>query len=385
MRRTPALIIGGGPAGATLALRLAQAGSPHLLLERARETGDALCGGFLSWRTLAMLERLGIEAEALNPAPVRRVRLFARGCIAESALPHPARAVSRRRLDTLLLAAAEKAGAAVERGVAVRWAQGRVSRLADGASIATDALFLATGKHDLRDLARPATARGADPTIGLRVRLQPAAALQRCIGDAIELHLLDRAYAGLVQQEDGAGNLCLAVHRSRLIEAGNSELLLSQLATESPALGERLAHRASSSPIGAIANVPYGWRATSSEEGLFRLGDQAAVIPSLAGEGMAIAIASGLTAAHFYAQGGPAAANAFQTTFAERVQRPINVASAAWRIAERPQLAQAATLLARAIPPLVPLLARLTRIAEADAECPLLPSTLPRRSAARCR
>ena len=227
-----------------------------------------------------------------------------------------------------------------------------------------DALFLATGKHDLRDLARPAAARGADPTIGLRVRLQPGAALHRCIGDAIELHLLDRAYAGLVQQEDGTGNLCLAVHRSRLTEVGHPERLLSEMATESPALGERLTHRASGSTIDAIANVPYGWRAKTSDDGLFRLGDQAAVIPSLAGEGMAIAIASGLAAADFYVQGGPAAANLFQTSFAQRVQRPIEVAAAAWRIAERPQFAQAATLLARAIPALVPLLARMTRIAE---------------------
>jgi len=364
MRRTPALIIGGGPAGATLALRLAQAGLPHLLLERSRETGDALCGGFLSWSTLAMLERLGIEGEALNPAELRRVRLFARGLTAESPLPRPARAVSRRRLDTLLLAAAEQAGAFVERGVAVRGIEDRAARLADGASISADALFLATGKHDLRHLARPAAARGADPTIGLRIRLQPSAALDRCIGDAIELHLLDRAYAGLVQQEDGTGNLCLAVHRSRLSEAGNAELLLSEMAAESPALGERLAHRASEARIDAVANVPYGWRATSGEQRLFRLGDQAAVIPSLAGEGMAIAIASGVAAAHFYAHGGPEASNAFQTSFARQVQRPIGVAGAIWRIAERPQLTQAATLLARAFPPLVPLLARMTRIAE---------------------
>jgi flavin-dependent dehydrogenase len=366
MRRTPALIVGGGPAGATLALRLAQAGLPHLLLERSRETGDALCGGFLSWRTLAMLERLGISADALNPAPLKRVRLFARGCSAESPLPHPARAVSRRRFDALLLAAAERAGAAVERGVAVRGVEHGAARLADGASIAADALFLATGKHDVRDLARPAAARGADPTIGLRVRLQPTAALQRCIGDAIELHLLDRAYAGLVQQEDGTGNLCLAVHRSRLMEVGDPERLLGAMAAESPALGERLAHRASGSAIDAIANVPYGWHTSSSDDGVFRLGDQAAVIPSIAGEGMGIAIASGLAAAHFYAGGGPAAAHAFQTSFARRVQRPIGVAGAAWRIAERPHLAQAATLLARAIPPLVPLLARMTRIADPE-------------------
>ena len=362
MRRTPALIVGGGPAGATLALRLAHAGLPHVLLERARETGDALCGGFLSWRTLAMLERLGIEGEELNPAALTHVRLFARGIVAEAALPHPARAVSRRRLDTLMLAAAERAGARVERSAGVRSIEGTTARLDDGALISADALFLASGKHDVRGLARPAAARGADPAIGLRVRLAPAAALERCIGAAIELHLLDRGYAGLVRQEDGTGNLCLAVHRSRLREAGDPERLLAAMAAESDVLGERLAYRVSGSAVDAIANVPYGWRAKRTLPGLFRLGDQAAVIPSLAGEGMAIAIASAMAAADAYRQAGAAAAPVFQKGLAHQMRRPIGVASAAWRVAERPAAAYAAMHCARAMPPLVALLARMTRI-----------------------
>jgi len=362
MRRTPALIVGGGPAGATLALRLARAGLPHLLVERSRETGDALCGGFLSWRTLALLERLGIAGEALNPAAVTRVRLFAAGCMAEAPLPRPARAVSRLRLDTLLLAAAEQAGAAVERGIAVRGIDGDTARLADCASIAGDAVFLASGKHDLRGLARPPAARGTDPTIGLRVRLAAGSALERCVGDAIELHLFDRGYAGLVRQEDGSGNLCLAVHRSRLVEAGDPERLLLALAEHSPALADRLACRAPGSPVDAVANVPYGWRATTGAAGLFRLGDQAAVIPSLAGEGMAIALASSVAAAEAYIAGGPGAAEAFQARFAARARRPLAIASLAWRLAERPAPAQIATRLARMMPGTLPLLARLTRI-----------------------
>src|SRR5437868_7422217 len=95
VRRTPALIVGGGPAGASAAILLARAGLPHLLVERTRETGDALCGGFLSWRTLDSLRSLGIEPEALGPARVTRVRLFAGGKMAEAALPRPAHAVSR--------------------------------------------------------------------------------------------------------------------------------------------------------------------------------------------------------------------------------------------------------------------------------------------------
>lgn len=362
MRRAPALIVGGGPAGATLALQFARMGIPHLLVERTRETPDALCGGFLSWHMLAMLERLGIEGETLNPATVTRVRLVTRDVVAEAPLPSPARAVSRQRLDTLLLAAADLAGAAIERGVGVRAVTDGVARLNDGACIGAEALFLASGKHDTRGLARPADARGDDPTLGLRVRLAPGRVLDRLVGDAIELHLVDGGYAGLVRQEDGSGNLCMAVRRSRLQVAGTPELLLDALGAELPALGERLALRAADGGIDAVANVPYGWRATSTTPGIFRLGDQAGVIPSLAGEGMAIAVASALAAADAYRADGPGAALSFQRAFAQRLRRPIGIAAAAWHAGEQPWMRGLGVRLARLSPAVLPLLARATRV-----------------------
>ncbi|MCC2981582.1 NAD(P)/FAD-dependent oxidoreductase [Sphingomonas sp. IC4-52] len=362
MRRAPALIVGGGPAGATLALRLACMGIPHLLVERTRETPDALCGGFLSWHMLAMLERLGIEGEALNPLTVTRVRLMTRGAVAEAPLPSPARAVSRRRLDSLLLAAAEREGAMIERGIGVRGVTDGVARLDDGACIGADTLFLASGKHDTRGLPRPPEARGDDPTLGIRVRLAPGIALDRLVGDAIELHLMDGGYAGLVRQEDGSGNLCMAVRRSRLQAAGTPDRLLDALGSELPALGERLALREPGAGIDAVANVPYGWRATSTTPGVFRLGDQAGVIPSLAGEGMAIAVASALAAADAYRAGGTAAALSFQRQLAERLRRPIGIAAAAWHVGEQPWLRGLSVRLARLSPALLPLLARATRV-----------------------
>ena len=361
MTRRAALIVGGGPAGAAAAIALAEGGTRALLLERSRETGDALCGGFMSWRTLDTLARLGVEADLLNRARVHRARLIAGERVREAPLPRPALAVSRRRLDTVLLARAEGAGA-VERGAAVRAAEGGVVRLADGAEIEADALFLATGKHDLRGLARPSEAAGRDPTIGLRVRLGPAPAMDRLVGDAIELHLFPRGYAGLVLQEDGSANLCLAVRRSLLAEAGDPAALLGALAADNPRLGERLAYMAAGAAIDAVANVPYGWRARDGAVGLFRLGDQAGVIPSLAGEGMGIALASGIAAAAAYARGGAAAGATWQPGFARTVWRPIAVATAARDLAE----SRAAPAAVRLAPPaLIRLVADATRIAPA--------------------
>jgi flavin-dependent dehydrogenase/2-polyprenyl-3-methyl-5-hydroxy-6-metoxy-1,4-benzoquinol methylase len=361
VRRTPALIVGGGPAGAAAALLLARARSPHLLVERSAETGDALCGGFLSWRTLETLERIGIRRSALNRDDIRRLRLFAGKTTAEAWLPRPALAVSRWRLDTLLLDHAITAGAAVERGVAVRSAEGRAVRLADEGQIGADALFLATGKHDLRGLARPVELAG-DPTLGLRVRLGPSEALDRMVGGTIELHLFDRGYAGLARQEDGTVNCCMAVHRSRLSDAGSPDALLDALARESPRLGERLAWRASGAPIDAVANIPYGWRAADTAPGLFRLGDQGACVPSLAGEGMGIAIESGLRAASAWLRGGPEAAVAYQHRLAADLHRPFAVAGAIRRAAERPAWASALTRAVRLAPQIAGIAAHLTRI-----------------------
>ena len=358
----PLLIVGGGPAGAAAAITLARAGEKPLLLERSRETGDAICGGFLSWRTLETLAGLGVEADALNPAPTTRVRLFAGERRADAPLPRPARSVSRRKLDTVLLAAAAAAGAGIERGVAVRAIDGTV-RLDDGADLRPDTLFLASGKHDVRGLARPAEARGSDPTLGLRVRIAAAPGLTRLIGDAIELHLFDRGYVGIALQEDGSANVCMAVHRSRLNEAGDPEALLAALGQECPALGERLAYRSGSEAIDAIANVPYGWRVREGRAGLFRLGDQAGVIPSLAGEGMGIALASGVSAAEAFARDGIDGAADWQVRFAHEIELPIGVAKTIVALGERRASAGALVAVARLAPSLVDWVARLTRVA----------------------
>ena len=359
MRRTPALIVGGGLAGAATAIQLARAGLPHLLVERSRETGDAICGGFLSWRTLETLAELGIDPDTLNPDRVTRARIYAGTRRADAALPRPAVSVTRHRLDTIMLAEAARLGTPIERGVTVREIDGMTVRTADGATFAPDALFLASGKHDVRGMARPEDARGSDPTLGLRVRIAPSPALRAALDGGIELHLFDRGYAGLAMQEDGTANLCMAVHRSRLQAAGSPAQLLEALGREMPALGEWVALIDGRAPIDAIANVPYGWRQREGVDAIFRLGDQAGVIPSLAGEGMGIALASGVAAASAYTSGGAKAAMGWQHQFARHLARPIGIAGLVRNVAES---SRAAWLLPFLRPSLIQVIANATRI-----------------------
>jgi flavin-dependent dehydrogenase len=359
VRRTAALIAGGGPAGAAAAILLARGGARPELIERHRAPPEIVCGGFLGWDALALLGRLGIDAAALGAHPIGRLRVIRGERIVEAALPHAAAGLSRRALDTALLAGAERAGVAIERGTAIRRAEGRTLHLADGGEIAGDALFLATGKHELRGLARPKDAAGHDPSTGLRSFLPASPALRRTLDGVIELHLFDRGYAGLLLQEDRTANLCLSVARSRV--AGGIDALIADLARESPHLGERLA-ASPPSTWAAVAGVPYGWRTEETQPGIFRLGDQAGVIASLAGDGVAIALASGTRAARAFLRDGAAGAEGFQRAFAARSARPIGVAGRLRHIAERRHAAWLLPLLR--LPGLPGLLARATRIGD---------------------
>ncbi|WP_447765728.1 NAD(P)/FAD-dependent oxidoreductase [Sphingopyxis panaciterrae] len=364
MKNPQAIVVGAGPAGSAAAIGLGRAGAKVLLLERARETGDALCGGFLSWQSIARMEALGIDRAALGGQPVARVRLFAGSRRSDTALPALAMGVSRHRLDTALQAAAEKAGAGLERGVHITMiAEGGV-QTRDGAILAAPSLFVAAGKHGFRGFPRePAPWQRRDPVIGLRLRLPAHSALDRLVGDAVELHLFDRGYAGLVRQEDGSANLCLAAHKSRLDEAGGDPAaLLRALGGTHPALGERLAFADWTQSVDAIGHVPYGWRAEATEAGLFRLGDQAGVIPSLAGEGMGLAFASADAAVAAWHRGGPDAAPAFQQRLAARMARPFALANLVWRAGENPRFAGGLTSLAGLAPSLVRWMSRATRI-----------------------
>src|SRR3546814_1574714 len=107
------------------------------------------------------------------------------------------------------------------------------------------------------------------------------------------MHLFKGGYLGVVLQENESANFCMAVRKSRLAAAkGSPAILFAQLADENPALGDRLSALPATQHVDAIGRVPYGWRATGMQPGVFRLRDQAGVIPSLACEGIGLALAS---------------------------------------------------------------------------------------------
>lgn len=95
-------------------------------------------------------------------------------------------------------------------------------------------------------------------------------------------------------------NLCFVIQRSLLRDAGRGWDALAAFLTQTPHLRTRLAGAEPllERPL-AISPIPYGLlRRHAIAENLWAIGDQAAVIPSFTGDGLALALHSGRLAAH---------------------------------------------------------------------------------------
>ncbi|MEI6487024.1 MAG: electron transfer flavoprotein [Sphingomonadales bacterium] len=354
----PALIVGGGLAGAAAAIDLARARAAPLLVEREVGDHDKICGEFLSGEAVAALAGLGVDARRQGAVPITRVTLHAGARQAAAALPFPALSLSRRVLDAAMLERAAAAGVAVQRGVTVRGLSGTTAQTSAG-DISADALLLASGKHDVRGLPRP---EGPDE-IGFKMYFR-APALSARLAGTVAVTFFDGGYAGLQPVEGGRLNLCLLVNGAHYRDLGSWPALFARLCRE-PALAPLADAQAMLPRPLAISRVPYGHLARASDDGLWRLGDQAAVIPSFCGDGMAIALESGRLAAQMLSEGASAAA--YQRELFSRTRRPVRLAMAALAVARHPVGRLAAIAGLSAIPGGLTLLARLTRVADPHA------------------
>jgi flavin-dependent dehydrogenase len=339
-QRHDALVVGGGPAGAALARELAAAGRSVALLERDSETRHKVCGEFLSPEAIPLLAAAGVDLVSLGAQRIHALRIAGRDVIAEVELPEAGWALTRLALDQALLARAKDAGAEVLCGFNVQSLE-RNPGVADGGwqaqtsntehsamRIQGGEAFLATGKHDLRGWARETKSTQSE-LVALKMYFALSPEQQSRLAGHVELIVYPGGYTGLQPVEAGRANLCVLIQRSKLQQLGGRwQSLLDYMQQHSTHLANRLsgARPLLARPL-AISSIPYGFRAKQerSFQGPWRLGDQAAVIPSFCGDGMAIALDTAHRAAQMYLCGSSQAD--FQREVYRRISGRIRLAT----------------------------------------------------------
>eukprot|EP01037_Dinobryon_pediforme_P006008 gene6008-6080_t len=313
------VVAGGGIAGAAAACLLARDGVEVTVLERSLGPTDKICGEFLSAEAQHYLGGLGLDALALGGHPITRVRLVKGGSVAQAALPFRGLGLSRYVLDEALLDHAERCGAAVMRGVVV-------------GEITPEMRFLATGKHEFR-AARRDLDTAPERLVGFKMYWRLTPVQRAALSGVVEVILFRGGYAGLQMVEGGRANLCLLVHRDRLADAGGVwSGLLEHLTAECSHLRTRLegAEPLLARPL-TISSVPYGFmHRPAAGETLFRLGDQACVIPSFSGDGMSMALHSAALAVRTHRSGG--SPRQYHARLRQDVKGPIRRAMALYRL-----------------------------------------------------
>ena len=374
-RRAGVVVVGGGLAGAMAAAHLARAGVPVVVCEQSVRPQPRVCGEFLSFEGAALLREIGIDLPASAPA-IATVAVHGPHHTLVSRLPGGNVGVSRLWLDEAVRQRAGDLGASIHRGVTV---QRITPQPGSGALVETsdvdwdaDAAVVATGKRDLRGVA--ARERVTD-VVGVQLHVSVTPEVRRRMQGRVELWVGEGAYGGVALVDDTTLNVSCVIAPAVARDPG---LVASHLM---PALMRR--HGAAARVLAgidwpetrmtAVAPVPYGYvRSDAPGPGIVCVGDQLAVIPSLTGDGMTMALASGREAGRVLAGvwGGRPVPDArlaeasalYHARLVRAFSRQVRVAVWLQRLFAHPRALDGLLRAGLWLPPVVPLLRRATRV-----------------------
>jgi flavin-dependent dehydrogenase len=293
-------IVGGGPAGSTLAALLARRGIAVALIDRDTFPRDKLCGEFLSYDALPILERLGVlhDVDERGAPHISLCRVIGSKRTLTFDFPDVARGISRMTLDDLLFRAAIAAGAQNFAGwTAEKIASGTLElrRGEERRTLRARAIAGAWGRWGRFDteLGRGFVRDRSHRNFGFKRHYFAASQ-----PEAIELFSFRDGYLGVNAIEDGLTNICGLVHASRLSgHKGRWDAFVETIRTEEPRL-EELYSRHVPAQSNWLSSEPVIFRARSPVEGgIFMIGDASGIIDPLTGNGMAMAIQSALLVA----------------------------------------------------------------------------------------
>lgn len=341
------IIAGGGPAGSSAAIHLAQGGARVLLLEQKKFPRPKLCGEFISPECCTHFERLGVAERmaAVSPAELSETVFYSKNGTNVS-VPSKwfgaggaALGLSRAEMDEHLLRRAIEVGADVREDanvVDLMIQHGRVNgvKLKHNGSeedLAAPITIDATGRTR-------ALTRMYERTRNLKPRLQqrPLVAFKahlsntRVAPGACEIYFYRGGYGGLSTIQNGLSNLCFIVN-ARDVRAHDSDAtrLMREVVCENWRAADTLAKAELASDWLAVSLESFGRHAPAPATGLLAVGDAASFIDPFTGSGMLMALESGELAAgaiapHLAQLAGDSARDAVSESYVKLYEASFN-------------------------------------------------------------
>ena len=304
-----AVIVGGGPAGAVTAAVLASLGHRVVLVERASGTRGRLCGEFLSPDAVHALRQIGFwQAPAGMPHHrIERIRVVADTTVVEVELDPPGWGIAREVLDERLLQFAQMQGAEVLFGWEVyaveedgdarfRVHVRRRGRMVGMSLIARTVIGAFGRKSGYRDPTSRRPTALPMPYVAFQQHVCPSSELW-IAPTVLQLTFIGEDYLGVAAVGEGRWNVCGITHVDTLRRYGKHISGLMNAFTHRSGPVSELVQTLTLADHWRVVTYPHFGLHGLHVRNVLMVGDAAATMPPFCGDGIAMAIHSGILAA----------------------------------------------------------------------------------------